>query len=240
MKQYEIKIYTDIDMGTEKFVRFLLENWLNHPNKSLRPDRYDKCEPARRKFDDQGVQPVVDIWLKTGMTPVLKRVARPKFDCSFEWYRAINIKKGNAIPWSITIWIDSDISRVTVLEFLTFLVFTFKPAFGSVALDEEMEANHKITYSAYGGIAEKYVGLEVGPTWPGIYWMTYFGPWSLRKIGAERMERLSLGEKIPIDSGILVEAYQDAFDWNLAQSRSRVSQIKYFLGDQNFFSKARI
>lgn len=238
MKRIVIEINTAVEMGADGFVRSSFREWYGHPNPKLRPDRFGSVEPARRKFSEEGIEPAIEIWLNTGLTPVIKRVAAPKFDCSFDWRRNAGIGRLGTVPWKGTVRIYSKIGTNLLLELLGFLVSTFRPAFGSVAPEDEREALHKIRYPAYGGIAEKFVGLEVGKLLPGIYWSTYFGSQSIEQVGGRhRLAEMKIGQLYQMGEGLAVVAFPKADDWSSEASRKLVMNIRKWRGKGNFFDK---
>lgn len=240
MSEYHIDVRTNKDIGSEHFVRAFLSDWCSELDVRLRPERFDLGEPIRRHFAEEGIESAIRLWVDGGMALLLKRVSKPKFEASIEWWRRDKSLDLRPFPWSCTVWLHPSASEELALELFRFLVRFFEPSFGHISTYDDHRAKHFITFEDHGMQAEQYIGLDVGETLPGIYWATYFGPWSVKKVGKERFITLKACKAEPIDGGYLVFAYGTVKEAGTLAAREAEIQIMNHLGRTNFFDKALV
>lgn len=130
-----------------------------------------------------------------------------------------------------------------VLKLLRFLIRHFEPAFGYIATDEDHHDKHFLSFKDIDGETEMYVGQEIlehEETLPGVYWVTYFGPWAVEKIGNGRFANLKAERGESIDGGYLVQAYSLASEAGSSDAREAETSIINQLGKQHFFNKTSL
>jgi hypothetical protein len=236
--EYHLKVQTNKNLGSEAFVRGLLTQWCSALNERLRPEFFDLGEPMRRSFASEGIEAAVSAWISSGMGLLLRRRSRPKFEVSIEWFRKEESKDPRLFPWSCTVWMSKTAGDNLVLELFQFLLKSFEPAFGHATTYEDYRQKHFISFEDRNEIVEKYVGTEIGETLPGVYWVTYFGPWAVDKIGKSRFAKLKAEKVESIDAGYLVQPYSKASEAGNSLARKAETQIINQLGKEHFFNKA--
>lgn len=242
MSDYLIRLQTDKDLGSESFVRNFVQGWFLELNESLRPEFFGFGEPVRRSLAGESLDAAVDAWLSNDMSLYFRRKKKPGFLAATEWFRR---EKGNdprLFPWSITVWIDSVASDEGSLELMRFLIKHFEPAFGLLTKETDYRSKHFFRFEDFEAITEKYVGQEILETehrLPGIYWVTYFGPWCIKKIGKSRFANLT-NRCEEIAGGRLIMAYPSSEEVGSAAGRAKEAQLANILGSDKFFDRAQV
>jgi hypothetical protein len=139
--------------------------------------------------------------------------------------------KGTRLEWA---------SYQDFLELFRFLIKYFEPAFGHISTYDDHRTKHFITFEDRGGQTEMYTGLDVGETLPGVYWATYFGSWSVEKVGRDRFSNLKAYKVEPINSGYLVLAYRSIKEVGTLAAQEAEERITDHLGRANFFDKSLV
>lgn len=238
MKEYVLDLKTDIDLGSKEFYQPFLEEWFNVLDSRLRPDRFDQGEPVRRKLHEEGVEAVVKLWGKDGLIPMFKRVARPKFTMSVSWRPKKGLDK-RPFPWSCDVWLNAIAGDDLALCYFRFLTRHFKPAFASLTSYEDCRSKHFVVtrIPEKGMSIEKYMGLDVGETLPGIYWTTYFSTWAQDKIDRKKFDTLKAHKIENLTDGKLVTAYPSCEQAGSETARTAENQIVDYFGKEHFFQK---
>lgn len=239
MKRYLLEVKTNKNIGDERWLRGLLTEWCEKLDETLLPERFDLGEPVRRRFADEGIEGAVRLSVHSGISLMLARVSKPKFLVDIHW----RLEKGldpRPFPWSCTVWLDFSAGDERTLSLFRFLIQHFEPAFGFVSTEDDDRDKHFIAFDDIGGRTELHVGQDVGDTLPGVYWVTYFGPWAVEKIGKERFAELKAEQVEPIDGGSLVQAYKSASEAGSPLAREAETRIINQLGKQHFFNKATV
>jgi hypothetical protein len=239
MKRYLLEVKTNKNIGDEHSLKDLLTEWCEELDETLRPERFDLGEPVRRRFADEGVEGAVRLSVDSGICPMLARVSKPKFLVDIHWRREKGLDV-RPFPWGCTVWLHFSAGDERALKLLRFLIRHFEPVFGFVSTEEDDRDKHFITFVDIGGQTEMYVGQDVGETLPGVYWVTYFGPWAVEKIGKDRFAELKADKAESIDGGYLVQAYKTASEAQSSLAREAETQIINQLGKQRFFNKASV
>lgn len=243
MRDYVIEIKTDKNLGSRTFVRQLLEEWCNYLDERLRPEFFALGEPVRRSFASEGIETAVEAWLSQGMGLYLRRRSKPKFLAGIEWFRREKGLDPRLFPWSCIVWLSPSAGDELSLKLLHFLIRHFEPAFGFITIDEDHRDKHFLSFEDIDGVTEMYVGqdiLENEETLPGVYWLTYFGPWAVERIGSERFADLKAEKVESIDGGYLVQAYGSGSQAGGSLARQAETRIGSQLGKQHFFDKALV
>ncbi len=239
MSDYIIRIQTDKDLGSEEFVRGLLSGWFREVDENLRPEFFDLGEPVRRSFAAEGVDAAIDTWLSNGMSLYLRRRSKPKFLAATEWFRREKGRDPRLFPWSVTIWLSPLAGDSATSDLLRFLIRHFEPAFGLVTTKRDYQDKHFLTFEDFDGTTEKYLGqdiLEGDQILPGVYWITYFGPWSAEKLGRAHFANLNANIE-EIGGGYLTSAYSFSSEAGSPPAREKENQITTQLGKKHFFDK---
>jgi hypothetical protein len=240
MSEYDINVRTDKDIGSEHFVRDLLSAWCGELDVRLRPEFFGLGEPIRRSIAKEGIEAAVRTWVDSGMSVLLRRRSKPKFEASIEWWRREKSLDPRPFPWGCSVTLSLSAGDELALKLFRFLIRYFEPAFGHISTYDDRRAKHFITYEDRVGQAEQYVGMDVGETLPGVYWVTYFGPWSVKKVGEDRFATLKAYKVEPINSGYLVYAYSTVKEAGSSAAQEAENQIMNHLGRANFFDKALV
>jgi hypothetical protein len=239
MNEFHFDVRTDKDLGSETFVRNLLTAWCNELDKLLSPEFFDLGEPIGRSFAKEGLEVAVRTWVDNGMPLLLKRRSKPKFEANIDWRRNKGLDP-RPYPWSCTVWQSLAAGDELAIHLFRFLIRVFEPAFGHISTYDDHRAKHFITFKDRTGQAEEYHGLDVGEKLPGIYWVTYFGPWAVEKIGKDRFSSLKAHKVEPINSGYLVFAYSSIKEVEALAAREAEGRIVDHLGRVNFFDKTLV
>jgi len=236
MKNYVIGVKTDFNIGAPEFVSPFVQDWFSRLPRELQPDRFGPGEPARLKVADVGVEGVIEAWLKSRRPLVLKRVAKPKFQTTGDWRERKGLDR-RLFPWHITVWLDPKAGDQLALLLFRFLIERLKPAFGSIAAYEDKREKHFVSLKDRGMTIESYEGLDVGEKLPGIYWATYFGEWSLQKLGRDKFAGLPAHRQESVASGVLVIAYPECSMAGSEQAGRSEDRLLDALGREHFFNK---
>lgn len=223
-------------MGSEQFIESFVKDWFCDLPSALHPDRFDAGEPVRKRFDKEGLEGAIALWKKIVLPLMLKRVKKPKFHTTGSWRTRRGLDT-RPFPWDYIIWLNEDAEDDLALELLHFLIKHLKPAFGSITTYDDQKQKHFITYKDRGGVAQKYIGLDVGETLPGVYWATYFGRWCLEKIGREKFIGLPAYKTSNDQDGVLVLAYEKCASAGSPEALQVEEGIRQQLGKEHFFIK---
>lgn len=239
MKRYLLEVKTNKNIGDERWLRALLTEWRENLDETLRPERFGLGEPVRRRFADEGIESAVRLSLDSGISLMLARVSKPKFIVDMDWRPEKGLDP-RPFPWGCTVWLHLSAGDQRALNLFRFIVRHVEPAFGFVSTEEDHRDKHFIIFDDIGGRAEMYVGQDVEDTLPGVYWVTYFGPWAAEKIGKERFADLKAEKVESIDGGYLVQGYSTASEAGSPLAREAETQIISQLGKHHFFNKASV
>ncbi len=239
MKRYLLEIKTNKNIGDERWLRHLLTEWCEELDEALRPERFGLGEPVRRRFADQGVELAVRLSVDSGISLMLARVSKPKFLVDIDWRRDKGLDP-RIFPWSCTVWLHFSAGDERALKLLRFLIRHFEPVFGFVSTEEDHRDKHFIVFDDIGGTAEMYVGQDVEETLPGVYWVTFFGPWAVEEIGKKRFAELKAEKLESIDGGYLVQAYESGSEAGSPLAKQAETRIINQLGKEHFFDKASV
>lgn len=239
MKRYLLEIKTNKNIGDERWLRGLLTEWYGELDEALRPERFALGEPVRRRFAEEGIEGAVRLSVDSGTSLMLARVSKPKFLVDIHWRREKGLDP-RPFPWGCTVWLYFSAGDERALKLLRFLIRHFEPAFGFISTEEDDRDKHFITFDDIGGQTEMYVGQDVGETLPGVYWVTYFGPWVVEKIGKDRFAELKAEKVESINGGYLVQAYNSASEAGSPLAKQAETRIINRLGKQHFFDKASV
>ena len=241
MGKYVIDLRTDKDLGSEQFIRSLLLAWSSSSqlDARLRAEFFDLGEPIRRSIAEEGLETAVQEWLSAGMALMLRRQEIPAYVASIDWRREKGLDP-RPFPWSCTVWLDDIAGDTLADQFLRFLIAHFDPTFARVSTYDDDREKHFVVYQDGKAKAEEFLGLDVGKTLPGIYWITYFGPWAVHKVGRALLDSLPAHNVEPIDGGYLVRAYDSASDAGSPTAQEAERQIIEHLGRHHFFDKASV
>ena len=243
MSNYVIEIKTNKDLGSESFVRHLITEWRTNLDERLRPEFFDLGEPVRRSFASEGVEAAIETWVAEGMSLYLRRRSKPKSLIAIEWFRREKGLDPRLFPWAVGVVLNRSAGDDLALEQLRFLIHWFEPAFGSITREDDEREKHFLTFQDIGGETEMYIGqdiLEKEQTLPGLYWVTYFGPWAVEKIGKERFAGLKAERVESIAGGYLVRAYNSSSEIGSRHAREVETQLINRLGKPHFFDKASV
>ena len=234
---YEINIKTAIDLGDENFVRSLIYDWYNHPISELRPERFGQGEPVKRRFEEEGVEAAIELWLKDKLPLMFKRLTPPKFDVDISGYQAKKSEE-KMFPSDCTVWLSFKAGDELAIELMKFLIEKFNPGFAYLTTEKDEEEKHYIEIKDRFGLLQKYVGREVGEKLPGIYWITFFSRWAVNKVGREKFKQLNVYKMENYQDGILLILYEKSSMIGTLEARRIEEEVKEKLGKEHFFDKA--
>lgn len=236
---YVLELKTDKSLGTEDFARALLASWRDQMPTAVRPEYFDLGEPVRRSFDKEGLERAVRMWVDNQMPLYLSRRTRPRMMVSTKW-RAEKGLDTLPFPWGATVWLDRSAGDALAIKLFCFLIDHLEPAFGSISTEEDSRAKHWITWEDRLGRAEKFAGLDVTDVLSGVYWITYFGPGSMKILGQESLRSLRAHRVESHRGGYLVWAYASISDAGTTAARKAEAEVIEQLGRQHFFDKAQV
>jgi len=232
MNQYVVSVHTGKNLGDEKFVRKFLRDWCRDLDPRLRPEFFDLGEPVRKSLAGPGFEQAVKVWLEGLPSVMLARRSKPKFLADIEWRRDKGLDK-RPFPWGVTVYLATSAGDELAGLLLRFLVRHLDPVFGYVTTRDEERRKHQLSFQDRLGLVQKYVGLDVGETLPGIYWKTFLGrvvvprPSLLEQLPAYGVEELA--------SGWLVTAYATARASGTEEAQKAEARIMDWLGRAQFF-----
>ncbi len=242
MSDYLIRLQTDKNLGSERFVRDFLQGWFGELDEKLRPELFDFGEPVRRSLKSESIETAIDAWVSSGMSLYFRRKSRPKFLVATEWFRREKGKDLRLFPWSVTVWLDSRAGDKSSLELMRFLVKHFEPGFGLLTNETDYTSKHFFSFEDFDGTTEKYLGQDIAEKdqrLPGVYWVTYFGSWSVAKIGKSRFANLT-DHCEQIAAGRLITAYSSSAEIGSVAGLAKERELVNKLGHHNFFDRAEV
>jgi hypothetical protein len=239
MSKFVIHITTDIDMGPPAFKEGFLEGLVREVNPHLRAERFGFGEPVDREIRKEGLKTVLDEWAASQMAPMFSRATSPQYLLDLNW-RAKKGKDAELFPWGCTLWLDAPATESDAIEFFRFLIGNLKPVFGYITSEEEDRRKHCVQFKTKHGLAEEFRGLSVGASLPGIYWVTFFGPWAISRLHRLNEQFHSRFDTEHFMDGVLIKAYQEFSTCGTRVGKARESEILKVLGQENFFKKPRV
>jgi hypothetical protein len=243
MNRHIVDIRTDKDLGLESFVSTLLTEWYNLNEGRLRPEFFGVGEPVRRSFAKEGIAAATKTWVSKGMSLYLRRRSNPKFLAAIEWFRREKGLDRRIFPWSCTVWLEPVDDGELALQLLRFLIRHFEPGFGHVSTEEDERAKHFVRFEDVDGTTEMYLGQDItepAQVLPGIYWLTYFGEWAVKKIERDRFRDLQAQKVERIGNGYLITAYPSISDAGSALATDSEQHVRLQLGTAHFFDKTLV
>jgi len=156
-----------------------------------------------------------------------------------EW-RSSKGKDNREFPWGCTVWLSSDAGDEIAIQLFSFLCREFEPIFGFITTEQDCNQKHFITLETKIGIMEKYEGLDIGETVPGIYWKTFFENRLIDKIGREAFYKIPEEQINILNKGLLVSPYEDSILIGTEEGLRKEQKIQKILGVDTFFDKSRI
>ena len=237
--KYRLDIKTNKNLGDEQFSKGFLEAWIDG-QLDFCPMFFGHGEPIRNPIADVGVAGVLREW-QTPPSLMFKRTKSPKYVAEIKW-RANKGKDPRQYPWGVIIWLDLKSGDDFAIKLLKFMISWFDPVFASLTTIEEAKHKHFVSYPYYKkgrqiGIAERYVGTDVTETFPGIYWVTYFGS---NTICADNAARLDEDLLISVDGGgRLILAHSQSTQIGTDTARMSEQQIVDVIGPEKFFDVAK-
>jgi hypothetical protein len=119
--------------------------------------------------------------------------------------------------------------------FLIGLCEKFPIAYGGAASEEDWQTKHWLREkTSYGQVVQK-IGLDVGQSLPGIYWLTYFGPKSVTRLGRARLEALPVRSISLQGKGILLILRDSPLEGSVDERCQHDERMKCYLGRECFF-----
>lgn len=237
MNDYIIAIKGTEKLGDQRFLSGFFQQWLSLPMPQLQPNKFGFGEPLKNILDMNTCHEFAASWVQRGSAGILGRTKKPKFSVDMRW-RKEKGKDRREFPWGCVVWLDRSAGD-SVAEFLLgFLIESLEPVFAYITTEADEDLKHFIRYKDKIGMIEKYVGLEVGEHFPGIYWRTYFGPWAVEKIGGlEKASSLSCPVK-RLEKGLLLESFEKSDMATSDSAKCSETAIVKTLGMEFFFDVA--
>ena len=82
------------------------------------------------------------------------------------------------------------------------------------------------------------IGVDIGKSLPGLYWLNYFGSVCVESVGKDRFEACAAFDKKPINEGYMFALGSDPGDWSKAEYVSTEQQAMMALGKEYFFLRS--
>ncbi len=237
MNQYFIEIKTDKSLGESAFVEGFLAAWLNHKDSKLRPEYFALGEPIKRSFKDEGLDKAVRLWLDEKMPLTLRRGSAPKFTVDISW----RVNKGRdtrPFPWGCSVWLAFDAGDDRAGDLFQFLIEWFDPAFGMLTTWDDLRAKHWVSYQTNLGTTEKFIGLDIGETLPGLYWQTFFGESVLAKLATKEIDQMNAYRLEPLKDGLLLRLYKASKDIGTDHGKQTEQAALLKIGAKAFFQRS--
>lgn len=238
---YNIRVITNKDLGDPDFIKNLLEAWHSEVDSNLKPEFFGLGEPVRHNFAEKGIEAAIKMWITEGMGLLLRRRGSSfGYLATIDWWRRDKTLDKRLFPWSCNIYLRRKAGDEVAYEFFKFLIKWFDPAFGYLSTNEQIDEKHFITFEDVTGQTEQYEGLDLGKTLPGLYWITYFGPWAITRIGEDRFQNLEAEKIERVCEGNLVVAYPSSKEIGNPVASDIEKRIVNKLGRRYFFDKSKI
>lgn len=236
-KDFKVSLDTDKVIGSESFARDFLAAWLNHPIEAIRPERFDRGEPVRKLIAEATFDQLVAEWCKWAI--MFTRKTKPRMNFSLNWRREKG-KDPRPFPWGLVAWIDKSAEPTIARAFFDFVVEKFEPAFADLTTQADSKQKHFTKWPHYVngrlmGMAEAFKGHHVLDTLPGVYWVTYFGPGAIERVGEERLLSIPIGRVERLGQGLVVTAYDDAAEIGTERAIAQENLIRRHVGEEHFF-----
>lgn len=236
---FKIKLDTDKVIGSQAFARAFLAAWLNHPVEAIRPERFDRGEPVRKLINGVSFDELVEHWSRWAL--MFTRRTKPRMTVDLGWRHNKGLDP-RPFPWDFTAWLAKSAGAPAARALFKLVVEHFDPAFTHLTTDAESRRKHFMKRPHYingqhVGVAEAFVGHHVMDTLPGVYWITYFGPPAIARIGQERLLSIPCGRVERLGRGYAVTAYDDARDIGTESAMNHEQAIQQHLGAHLFFDR---
>ncbi len=245
---YFLELSTDINMGSEEFIKNLLNDWYHHENKLLRPEYYGMGEPIRYSIAERGLDAAVNAWMKNKMPVMLRRKIKPKFTVDMEWRPRRGLDP-RVFPWECRIRLAFNALDHNAISMLKFIVEKLNPAFAYLTNEDDLKAKHYIQYKEKGMSISSYIGREPGGKTlpgdvssmiPGVYWVTFFSKWAIGIIGRSKFKDLKVHSLEKFNNGYLVTLYKESKEILSENARKIEADTIDKLGRNLFFDKSKL
>lgn len=233
-----LSLDTDKEIGSEAFARTFLDAWLNHPVEAIRPERFGRGEPVRKPIADVSFDELVEHWRRWAL--LFTRRTKPRMTVDLAWRREKGLDP-RPFPWGLTAWLAKSAGPAAARAMFELVVEHFDPAFAHLTTQTESRRKHFVKRPYYVnnrhvGVAESFVGHHVMDTLPGIYWVTYFGPPAITRIGETRLRSVPCGRLEQRGGGYVITAYDDPAGIGTEEAIEREEAIRLHLGAAHFFN----
>lgn len=234
-----ITLDTDKPIGDEAFARAFLSAWQNHPVECIRPERFGDGEPVREPIADVPFDELAARWTKRAL--MFTRRTKPRMTVSLGWRREKGLDP-RPFPWDFVGWLARSAGAPAARALFELVVDHFEPAFADLTTQAESRRKHFIKRPHYVdglhvGTAESFVGHHVMDTLPGVYWVTYFGPPAIARIGKARLLSIPCGRVEKRGQGYIVTLHDDPRDIGTEAAAASEQAIVNHLGAHLFFDR---
>lgn len=239
----DLGVRTDRDLNTEEFARAFMDGLLRLQGGRMAPEYFNLWEPINRSLAKEGIETAVRLWSepnRLGGIFYLRRRSSPQL--------TVQVIKGfplgypdERFPWGCGAWTTGLREEVGAAELFDLMVTHFSPAFGKCTRWSDVHMKHRFAIDYGRGIREFSMGTTPnGKLIPGIYWLTFLGPWAIEKLGKERVESLPLGKVKRIGDGYLIKAYPHVKQAGTADAREAEEAIMSHFGRHLFFDRSQV
>jgi len=235
-EKYFIEVHTDKDIGNFEFAGSLLNAWLHHHDAKLRPEYFGLGEPIRKSFKEHSVADAVTQWNEAQIPLMLRRGSAPAFTVNIKW-RPNKGQDTRPYPWGSSIWLALKAGDDRASELFRFLIEWFDPAFGMLTTWSDLKNKHLTRQETRLGIEEKFVGLDVNRTVPGVYWQTYFGKELLRHFPRIGATKIDAAKAETYRDGLLLCLFQSSGAIGSESGREIERSVEAEIGSDIFFRK---
>lgn len=225
-----IRLETEMDLSTKTVFKKLARGFFRELPEHLQPNRFGGFgENPRSVLQVSDIDAAANAWhAADGGLSIARKKEKIQYLIYFTFRRGFN-NRGVKFPWLCSVHFNSKMTWPDARCFMKVLVKHLLPAFAFSSTIGEVDDQHRVVYESSVGTIEKKVRLDIGGQLPGIYRLTYFGPWAVEKIGNEKFSPLV--EVSKFCKGVLVDL-AEVGDFAEAQRKIRLK-----LGINNFFDR---
>ncbi|OHD69674.1 MAG: hypothetical protein A2W19_16645 [Spirochaetes bacterium RBG_16_49_21] len=220
-------------------MKSFFQDLFNNLNQSLKPEYFNLSEPINRSFEKEGIDSAINLWLSKKKPLMLRRKNKPKYIVDINWRSEKGLDE-RLFPWKTSVWLNYAAGDNLANELFRFLIRHFNPGFGLLTTYDDNKEKHFISYETNIGIVEKYIGIDIfekEEILPGIYWVTYFNSWAIKKLGKEKFNNLSAHQIESYNNGYIITSYNSSKIIGTQEAYNIENKIKEHLGVKYFFNK---
>lgn len=238
----ELAIWTRANLSDPELALRTLQTLSSVGGGAIAPEYFSRFEPINRSLVEEGIAAAVSEWSGQGPrmgTFQLRRRSSPKYGLRVDWAHPRLLDEKPA-PWFVIGSFYSVKKSQGAELLLRALLESIPSEYGDVTLHSIQQSIHRFRIHEKHGFRDAYVGTQPGDTIPHISWLTYLGPWAIKKIGQEKLESLPAGQIERLAGGYLIRTAPELRDVVSPKGQMCIQKIVAHLGRSHFFDREMV